>query len=573
MRLVSFTVENYRSIIRAHKIRTDQSTVLIGPNNEGKSNILRALVAAMHVLTRGSILGVGRPEIRLAGPGVRTIYDWSRDFPVHLQKKTPGESIVILEFELTAEEIEAFRQDIKSNLNGTLPLRITFAPDKVKVEVAKQGKGAKTLSSKSGKIARFVASRLDFEHIPAVRTANEAIRIVNQLVERELAPLERNPDYIDALNRIQSLQEPLLRTLSDSIKDTLIKFLPDISDVELQISSERRYRALRQCEIVVNDGEPTLLQYKGDGVQSLAALGIMRHASERLGTATNLVIAIEEPESHLHPNAIHGLRDVLSELSQKHQLVISTHCPLFVYRPRINCNIIVKDKKARPATSIQEIREILGVRASDNLRHAELVLLVEGSDDEIALSSLLCSESTTLQSAFKNGIIAIETLTGATNLPYKVGLIVDALCRVHCFLDYDKTGIGSFNKARLQGLLTEADVNFSTCQGMAESELEDLYDPSVYTQAIENTYGVTLKSAKFRTNEKWSHRLHETFRQQGKHWDDRLEIELKLTVAKLVESNPQNALHPSRRSSFDSLMHTLEQKIVATSCSLHSTKS
>jgi AAA15 family ATPase/GTPase len=43
MKLKSFTVERYRSITKAKKIRLGRVTVLVGPNNEGKSNLLRSL--------------------------------------------------------------------------------------------------------------------------------------------------------------------------------------------------------------------------------------------------------------------------------------------------------------------------------------------------------------------------------------------------------------------------------------------------------------------------------------------------------------------------------------------------
>ncbi|MBK8686880.1 MAG: AAA family ATPase [Betaproteobacteria bacterium] len=46
MELVSFSVSNYRSITSAYKLPIRSPTVLIGPNNEGKSNILRALVTS-----------------------------------------------------------------------------------------------------------------------------------------------------------------------------------------------------------------------------------------------------------------------------------------------------------------------------------------------------------------------------------------------------------------------------------------------------------------------------------------------------------------------------------------------
>lgn len=50
MQLVAFSVTNYRSITKASKLPFRQKTVLIGPNNEGKSNILRALVTALEFL-------------------------------------------------------------------------------------------------------------------------------------------------------------------------------------------------------------------------------------------------------------------------------------------------------------------------------------------------------------------------------------------------------------------------------------------------------------------------------------------------------------------------------------------
>ena len=50
MKLSDFSVVNYRSITTARKIKTNNMTVLVGKNNEGKSNILRALTLAMDIM-------------------------------------------------------------------------------------------------------------------------------------------------------------------------------------------------------------------------------------------------------------------------------------------------------------------------------------------------------------------------------------------------------------------------------------------------------------------------------------------------------------------------------------------
>jgi putative ATP-dependent endonuclease of the OLD family len=481
MRLISITVEKYRSIVKAHKIRIGDSTGLVGPNSEGKSNILRALVTAMRILTRPPMMMTVHGG-RITKGVSRSAFNWDVDFPLHLQEKqTNGQSIIILEFELADDELSDFQSAVGSRLSGTLPLKIALGRNDFTVQVYKQGPGSKTLSEKSDRIADFVSKRLDFQHIPAIRTARSAEEIVEQMVELELRKLESDPDYLAALQRIAKIQQPLLNQLSESIKSTLVNFLPAVKDVRVQIPTEERFRAMRRsCRIIVDDGTATLLQHKGDGVQSLAALGIMRHASERGARGRNLVVAIEEPESHLHPRAIHELRTVLAELSGKHQIVLTTHNPLFVDRVNCHANILVNQKTARPAKSIEEVRKILGVKAADNLRHAELILVLEGEEDRMALVALLRGYSPTLKSAIDNGTLGVDTLHGASNLSYKLGLVRDALCAAHCFLDYDAAGHKAFNQARLEGLVSDADVNFATCDGMAESEIEDLYDPKVY---------------------------------------------------------------------------------------------
>lgn len=562
MKLVSFTVEKYRSITKAHRIGLDNTTILVGPNNEGKSNILRALVAAMNILTRGRGDDI-RGARKLHGFYTRNFYNWELDYPIHLQKANPkGESIMILEFELSKEEIDEFKREVKSKLNGTLPIRIAISSTNIDISVNKKGRGAKTLSLKSSKIAFFVSSRLDFEHIPAVRTAEAAQDIVNEMVGKELQKLEIHPDYIDSLKKIGELQQPLLDSISSSIKTTLKQFLPNVKDVKLQIRSEDRYRALRRsCEIYIDDGTSTLLQYKGDGVQSLSALGLMRHASESGARGRNLVIAIEEPESHLHPKAIHSLKNVINELSQKYQIVLTTHCPLFVDRVIVNSNIIVNNKRAKPAKNIEEIRKILGVKASDNLRNAELVLIVEGEDDRTSLIALLKHFSDILRESLNNNTLVVDSLAGATNLSYKITQLRDTLCVCHSFLDNDKAGKSAYEKAENEGLINLSEVNFANVVGLNESEFEDTYDITLYQDMIRNKYGVLINTPKFNSNKKWSERMRDIFKLQGKDWNDKIEKEVKNDVSELVSAKPDIAININKKDSFDNLVISLENRL------------
>jgi hypothetical protein len=217
----------------------------------------------------------------------------------------------------------------------------------------------------------------------------------------------------------------------------------------------------------------------------------------------------------------------------------------------------VNNRKAKPASSIDEIRKVLGVRASDNLRHADLVLLVEGEDDATALRALLSDGDALLRKALEAGILVIDNLHGASNLAYQVGLVRSALCLVYCFLDNDQAGHRAFDGCKKERLLTEADVNFSNVRGLSESEFEDMLDVRCYEQMILTDYRVQVSCPAFKSNKKWSDRLREAFTLQGKPWSDNLEAEVKLKVANLVARFPNSALHPQRRSSFDTLMQSL----------------
>ena len=85
MRLETFQVNYFRSIKKSDPIVLDQKTVIVGKNNEGKSNYLKALNIALSIL-----LDRRRVEFfirRRRYMSDDSIYNWERDYPVNLQNK------------------------------------------------------------------------------------------------------------------------------------------------------------------------------------------------------------------------------------------------------------------------------------------------------------------------------------------------------------------------------------------------------------------------------------------------------------------------------------------------------
>ena len=168
-------------------------------------------------------------------------------------------------------------------------------------------------------------------------------------------------------------------------KDGTVEALKDVS-IRKNTDEYMPHYMRSNIEVVIDDGIATSIRNKGDGIKSLVTLAILKDKRNMQGAS---IIAIEEPESHLHSGAIHSLVDVIQNMSENNQVIITTHNPLFVQQNKISSNIIVNNGTARIAKSIAEIRSVLGVLPSDNLRNARYILVVEGEDDKISLQKLL----------------------------------------------------------------------------------------------------------------------------------------------------------------------------------------
>jgi hypothetical protein len=456
--------------------------------------------------------------------------------------------------------VNEFKKEINSNLNGTLPLEIRIGENnKPIIKVSKKGRGSKTLNSKSGKIADFIGHRIFFNFIPAIRTDREVLSVISDMLAQELRVLKSDDSYQKALATIDDLQKPVLEKLADRIKEPLSEFLPNIRKVRIDVTDDLLKMSFRRdFEVVVDDGTPTNIEFKGDGVKSLAALGLLKNRDSREGAS---VIAIEEPESHLHPAAIHQLNDIISVLSDKNQVILTTHNPLFVDRLDIKSNVIIENGKATHAKSVRQIRDLLGIKASDNLINANYALVVEGEEDRTALLPLLSVLSPKIAKAIERNLLVIETMAGAGNLPCKLSLMKQALCAYHVLLDNDNAGRQSFEKAKQDGLVSLKTCTMTNCQGIPDSEFEDCIDQAIYQDGILQKYGVDLSKREFRGNKKWSERMRAAFMAQGKPWNNSIEKEVKAVVANAVVINPKNALHTHKRNSVDALVTALESLV------------
>ena len=129
------------------------------------------------------------------------------------------------------------------------------------------------LTRKSDIIAKFISERISVNYIPAIRTENDALHEIRNSVAERLDVLAQNESYLEAMDTINQLQQDILNDIAVGIKQPLQEFMPKIKEVKLQIADERRRNYFRSgIDIIIDDGNPTNIEFKGDGIKSLTAI-------------------------------------------------------------------------------------------------------------------------------------------------------------------------------------------------------------------------------------------------------------------------------------------------------------
>ena len=259
MKLSDFSVINYRSITTARKIHTNNMTVLVGKNNEGKSNILRALTLAMDIM---KLYAMNPRMLSTSRVYLQGRYNWERDYPVSLQEVNPnGLSSVDLTFELSEHEINDIRQITGIRLSSYIPVRVSINHSTVKIDIPKRGTAAFSNPNNKQKIIEYVCNKIDFNFIPAVRTEQDALKVIESLIETELKVLDSNDEYTNAVDVINKLQQDVLDNISRQIISPMREFLPALRNIQIKISNDKRRNALRRnAEIIIDDGTATSIQ-------------------------------------------------------------------------------------------------------------------------------------------------------------------------------------------------------------------------------------------------------------------------------------------------------------------------
>ena len=344
MRIKRLKINNFRSI-RNLELELGPTTVFIGPNNAGKTAILDAVRIVLTRRWGQKGTGFTEYDIHLA--------DENAD------PKTCGP--VLIELELQEEQPGDWSADLQAELQdiiqldpvtgaASIILRVSCAWDAAAGSYAPRWEFLNVARAPlAGRAARAVNLQEFFQFVPvfyleALRDAGDQFSERSQFWGRLLRTvqipesLERRAKRVfDLLNAKVLGADARLGALAGTISNmSHVASGDQPGAADLRVMPLRPWDLLSRAEVIyrAEGDKPWLpLAKHGQGIQSLSVLFLFRAFIEQLlpelyKPDSAPVLALEEPETHLHPQAARAVwRHVDTLPGQK---LVTTHSPYFL---------------------------------------------------------------------------------------------------------------------------------------------------------------------------------------------------------------------------------------------------
>ena len=413
-------IENYRSIKRL-EVELSSLNALIGPNNSGKTNILRAL---------DLIVGTTYPSVRSFDESDFYSYNISQEILIEVK----------------------FRDPIPYNSYQIYGFRLTFDGNDINY-VAIDDSGNilyyDPAHEREIKVKNDMRERVSMMYLPLDRQAYQQItpsqwKIYGKLLRHiaSLIPEEHKQNFtIDLENSFEEHIFPYIKEAEDLLKEYVKEQTGLKLSLKLSIIDPTKILKDVRPRIISPTGFEVDIQDEGAGVQSAVAIAIARTYAQIVQRP--LILAIEEPELYLHPHGSRHFYKILKELSQNGvQVIYTTHERSFVNVADLSSILLVRkeNNETKVYTCRSSITDIDVIKAASKFDEeinevffADRVILVEGPDDKVACKLALEKLGVELD---KHNISVIDC-GGNTGIRPMVEILLNFNIEVYVLMDED----------------------------------------------------------------------------------------------------------------------------------------
>lgn len=369
MRLARIEWKNYRRL-NCGGVDVRNHLILVGPNDVGKSSILRAI---------NLCLGISQSQLA-SSISLRDFTDPSEALVVRVVLASLNDDQrAVFPDEINLEPEEHLVIEVEASIDPTDPesrtVRRTFP-----------GSGHQRPPT------RQQLETIGFHYIPATRSLyRELGGGAGGAMKALLAGIDLGDDASSIAEAVAGLRSALedagaLKAFREDLATSLSDALPsqvEASAVRVVSESDLLQDPLGGVTVTLAEGAyDAPLTEQSDGIRALSALTLLSMARRDA-----MIVAIDEPETHLHPLA---QRSVIRNLSSSGgQRIFATHSPSVVAAVEPRDLVVVRSNrsvKQLPPGSSLERSEMIVRHWSNRLIEpltARTVVIVEGPSDQI----------------------------------------------------------------------------------------------------------------------------------------------------------------------------------------------
>jgi predicted ATPase len=378
MFIQKITIQNFRSIQNLENIDFKTFNILVGQNNHGKTNFFDALNWFFNGFARGE----------------------SKENLIFATSQT--ENILI---EITFVGLQNAIESMSNTSKKTALQKIFGEIDEIKIRRTTEFEGGKKRQlfnrTKSGwentmgadgtwndllPQLEYIHTKVTLDDIGGYRSKSPISEmlsgVLTSIIETDQKYVELKDKFKELFGNDTSEVRTKLNEISGKVEVYLKKQFPNDTSVKFNVDIPEFSDLLKKFSTEVNDGVPTIVEEKGDGMQRAVMLSIIQAYADfrkENDIAKKFIFLIDEAELHLHPSAQRSLKKALLDISASgDQVFVNTHS-----------SVLVADEEDKQAIyKVEKIDKKTEIVDADNVMKMNIIYdLLGGSPADLLLPS------------------------------------------------------------------------------------------------------------------------------------------------------------------------------------------
>ena len=385
MQLKGFYINGYKCLKNVFIPLENGLSVIVGPNDVGKSSIIEALDLFNRCIIKRGPRYIEAGKFYLKQTDTITI---AAIFNDHVKDTSKYYALVIdIRAKYDVAEIRDYRENIDIKMNKKV-MAYNFSENRLE-EIEEKSYSPSDLSEQLPYMI-FLLSRRRLED-----TYDER-KIKENLIKPIIDKLRKNNEFrenIDSLRmRISSEMNNKLSKLNSRLSILYGIKKEMIPDVRIQLEKGLNWEFMfKEHNLLIP------LTEKGEGLQNIVLLELYRLISEESSeNRKNYLLIIDELENHLYPRFIHAVLCTILKLSKReYYILLITHSPIIINNIPLKHIYFVKKREDKsvilPVMKVKNLAEVnreLDVKLIDILG-VNFIILVEGKYDKKFIEYLL----------------------------------------------------------------------------------------------------------------------------------------------------------------------------------------